>query len=138
MERQLKIIAYLLARSISLQTGEAINEIISDAVASTEDEAPEVTDDSIEKVYKQYPTKCPIRGTATGKCAKNKAQIRKLLKDHTADELVCIIDRYVRECVDAQIFIKNFGTFLNQLPDYGEDVRSGFFASVSGSRPQPQ
>ena len=80
MERQMQILAYLIARSISVHTGEAVQEIINEAVAATEEKEREVGEDAVERIYAQYPTRCPVRGTATGKCAKNKAQIRKLLK----------------------------------------------------------
>lgn len=138
MERQLKIIAYLLARNISLQTGESINEIIGEAIGSTEEETTDAGEDAIERVYKQYPTRCPIRGASTGKCAKNKIQIRNLLKKHTESELIYIIDRYVRECTDGQCYLKNFGTFLNQLPDYGEEAQIGIYTLADKSRPRPQ
>lgn len=137
MERQMQILAYLIARSISVHTGEAVQEIINEAVAATEEKEREVGEDAVERIYAQYPTRCPIRGTATGKCAKNKAQIRKLLKVHSEAELIYTIDRYVRDCTDGQCFLKNFGTFLNQLPDYGEDASAGIFAG-NQSRPRPQ
>ena len=76
----------------------------------------------IEEVYKAYPSKCVVRGCSTGKTAKNKEKIRRLLKDNTKDELISIIKRYVSECEKDDIYMKNFSTFLNNLPDYEEEV----------------
>ena len=135
MERQLKILAYLLARYISIQTGESSDEIMAEAMVATE-EVKSVTDDDVETVYKRYPTKCPVRGTSTGKCTKNKLQIQKLLKDHSAADLLYIIDRYVRECTEGQVYIKNFSTFLNQLPDYGESQDDLFESGYNRNEPQ--
>ena len=37
------------------------------------------------------------------------------------DNLEYIINRYIKECTENKIWIKNFSTFLNNLPDYAEE-----------------
>ena len=70
-----------------------------------------------EKLYAIYPTKCPMRGTSTGKSSQDKKKIASLLKDHTFEELESIFKRYVDESL-GKAYLKNFSTFLNNLPDY--------------------
>lgn len=77
-----------------------------------------VTSEQVDEVYKAYPGKCVVRGASTGKTLKNKDKIRILLKTHKKDKLLYIISRYVRECERDNVYMKNFSTFLNNLPDY--------------------
>lgn len=121
MEKTLKIIAVLLARIAGNMTGTDYKTLLMEAETDVS-ASPGATDsDAVEMVYRAYPGKCPVRGTATGKSARNKEQIKRLLKDHSADDLVFIINRYIDDCTAGQCYIKNFGTFLNQLPDYSDD-----------------
>jgi hypothetical protein len=71
----------------------------------------------IESVYTEYPARCPIKARSTGKGSKNKNQIRALLQKHTKDELINIIRLYVSDAKKTGAWIKNFTTFLNNLPD---------------------
>lgn len=75
--------------------------------------------DSAELVYKSYPTKCPIKGSSTGKSAADKRRILTILKskEYTAEKLIEIINWYVSDCRNTKTFIKNFSTFLNNIPD---------------------
>lgn len=75
----------------------------------------------IEYIYSLYPSRCDTRKTSTGKTTKNKEQIKKLLKDHTKEHLESTINKYIEESKRAKSYIKNFGTFLNNLPDYEEE-----------------
>lgn len=75
----------------------------------------------IDRVYKAYPTKCPVAGRPTGKSSKDKEKIKRLLKLKTEEELISIIKRYVKECTESNVYLKNFSTFLNNLPDYTEE-----------------
>lgn len=75
---------------------------------------------AIEKLYKSYPTKCPISGRSTGKTIKDKARIKNLLKTKTENEILKTIERYVEDCNNTKTYVKNFSTFLNNLPDYGD------------------
>ena len=79
-------------------------------------------DSDIEKIYNQYPTKCPVRNSSTGKTRKtNFAQIKKLLKDYEPEKLIEIIKRYEAECIKNKTYIKNFSTFLNNIPDFKDE-----------------
>ena len=145
MEKTLKVIAYLLARAIAGAHDIDTMEVLQDADAyadgintSTGEVREDTTEDDVERLYKLYPTKCPVRLTPTGKCAKNKAQLRTLLKKHTASEIEGIIKRYIQECINGQIYIKNFATFLNQLPDYGEEETIFTPTPSVPVRPRPQ
>ena len=73
----------------------------------------------INKIYSLYPSKCVVKNSSTGKSRKtNVEQIKRLLKTHSVADLKTIIERYVTECRKDQVFMKNFKTFLNNLPDY--------------------
>jgi len=76
--------------------------------------------DAANEIYSLYPTRCPVKNCSTGKSKTNKTKIKSLLKTNTADELKAMIKRYVSECTTGKTFIKNFSTFLNNLPDYSE------------------
>ena len=73
-------------------------------------------DDFVERIYKLYPTFCPMRNNPLGKCSRDKARIRKLLKDYSQRD----IERVVRNEVDTKFgksYMQNFSTFLNNFPD---------------------
>lgn len=72
----------------------------------------------ISRLYAIYPAKCPVSGRSTGKSSKDKEKISRLLKDHSEQELSDTIKRYIAESTEQQSYIKNFSTFLNNLPDY--------------------
>lgn len=75
---------------------------------------------NIDEIYSIYPTKCPVRNCSTGKSKSNKIKIKSLLKTNTVEELKSTIERYVSECKLNNAYIKNFSTFLNNIPDYSE------------------
>ena len=72
---------------------------------------------NIKEIYNTYPTKCPVGGRSTGKNSKNKNKIESLLKKHDKDYLVKLINLYIKDCTNTNTYIKNFTTFLNNLPD---------------------
>jgi hypothetical protein len=74
----------------------------------------------VDSVYFAYPSQCPIRNSSNGKTSKNKEKIRSLLKNTMADHLINVIKRYEAECRATKTYMKNFATFLNNLPDYSE------------------
>lgn len=76
---------------------------------------------NIDEIYSLYPTKCPTRNASTNKSKANKAKIKSLLKDHTVDKLKSTIEKYVSDCTTHKVYLKNFSTFLNQLPDFTEE-----------------
>lgn len=81
---------------------------------------PRVGADAIERIYKLYPTKCPVRGRPTGKSSTDKKKIERLLKIMPEEKLCGIVQRYIQECIESQTPIKNLSTLLNNLPDYDE------------------
>jgi len=87
----------------------------------TETETDTVNAEEIEEIYKQYPSTCPVNESSTGKTpTKNKSQIAKILA--TEYPLSESIELYQKNCVKAKRYMKNFGTFLNNLPDI-DDLR---------------
>ena len=81
----------------------------------------EYVNENINEIYNKYPTKCSIKDRSTGKTYKDKEKIKKLLKKHSKEEIIKKIDDYVKECYNTNTYLKNFGTFLNNLPDYVEN-----------------
>ncbi|WP_051698007.1 DUF6291 domain-containing protein [Prevotella sp. 10(H)] len=75
---------------------------------------------TIEDIYNLYPSICPNRKTITGKTERNKGQIKELLKTLTVDQIKETIQLYVKSCAEKKIYIKNFGTFLDEFPDLSE------------------
>lgn len=92
-----------------------------------------LTVEAADRLYLLYPTKCPISGRSTGKSSKDKARLAKMLRDgeYTEEGLASIIRRYVGDCVETRSYMKNFSTFLNNVPDYSAD------ALPSGSQVSP-
>ena len=79
--------------------------------------------DVIERLYALYPSRseCGDRGIrSTGKCAKDKQRLASLLKTHTPEQIERSISRYVEE--QGGKYLKNFSTFLNNLPEYEEEA----------------
>jgi len=74
--------------------------------------------ENIDLIYKSYPIKCPINNSSTNKSKKDKDKIKKLLSNMSKDDLLLTINIYIAECKKSNRFIKNFSTFLNNLPDY--------------------
>ena len=82
------------------------------------DKSNNISIDDIDNIYLMYPTKCPISNRSTGKSKKNKDKIKTILKETSKEELSKTIVKYISECKTTNTFIKDFGTFLNNLPDY--------------------
>lgn len=81
---------------------------------------PNNSKSNIESIYSMYPTICEKGNRNTGKTPKNKVKIKSLLKSqYTYESLKSIIERYIRESGSSRGYIQNFGTFLNNIPDYG-------------------
>lgn len=80
--------------------------------------------DAVNQVYKAYPAKCANRGTSTGKCRKDKDRIYYLMtkQGYTAQGLINAINKYVSEVSSARGYLKNFSTFLNNIPLDEPDV----------------
>lgn len=135
---------YLLAMLIGLQTHEAPEEVLirvdkqlskkrTPEQIALDQAVEDATDKEVEEIYSMYPTKCPKSGRSTGKCGKNKVQIRTLLKTRTKDDILARMKEYLDDCEKHDTYIKNFSTFLNNVP---EDARE--FKMVRKARePKP-
>ena len=78
--------------------------------------------ETIDHLYGLYPGKTwsGDRGTrSTGKCSKDKQRIAVLLKTYTPEQIERSITMYVEE--QRGQYLKNFSTFLNNIPLYEED-----------------
>ncbi len=92
---------------------------------------------SVDEIYSLYPSKCPIKNSSTGKTSKNKDKIKALLtKEYKFEDLKRIILRYISECKRSKTYMKNFGTFLNNIPDYGEseEINDNFVYDENGNQ----
>jgi hypothetical protein len=76
-----------------------------------------VNDKVINNIYSVYPSKCPIKGNSTGKGQKDKDKIKKLLSSISEDKLIKTIEWYIADCKQSKTYIKNFSTFLNNIPE---------------------
>ncbi len=78
-----------------------------------------------DEIYSLYPSTCPIKGNSNGKTKKNKDKIKSILKskEETVESLKAKIERYTRDCKNTKTYFMNFGTFLNNLPDYSEEEK---------------
>lgn len=74
----------------------------------------------IDEIYKLYPGKCPVSSRVTGKSSKDRDKIKKILKTISYQELKETINLYLEECIKTKTYIKNFDTFLNNLPDLND------------------
>ncbi len=86
-------------------------------------------------VYSLYPSKCPYSQRSTGKGASSKNKIEKLLRQKTKEQLILHIRSYLNNCYKTKTFIKNFNTFLNNIPEIIDEGRQdglGFKKYMSG------
>jgi hypothetical protein len=72
----------------------------------------------IDYVYYNYPSKCSISGRSTHKSYKDKDKIGKLIKKVGFSELLDLQKKYIYVSKKQNTWIKNYSTFLNNLPDY--------------------
>lgn len=79
-----------------------------------------ILENQINEIYQIYPSKCPFRNSSTGKSAKNKKQIEKLIKDNSFENIQQRLKQYIEDCNNSKTFLKNFETILNQLPEASE------------------
>jgi predicted phage replisome organizer len=74
----------------------------------------------VEKLYQLYPGRDSIQKYSTGKCKKNKEQLKKLLKNKSYEHIRRVILEYLEERKKAKLSIKTFSNFLNEFPDVEE------------------
>jgi hypothetical protein len=84
---------------------------------SKEDKEKKEEKETIDLIYSLYPSNCPNRKSSTGKCTKDKTKIGQLLNSRSKNEIETIINNYLEDCKKSGTYLKNFGTFLNQLPE---------------------
>jgi hypothetical protein len=84
----------------------------------------------IDEIYSAYPAKCPIRKSSTSKSKKDKEKIKSLLSTISKDKLLATINTYVNDCKKNNIYLKNFKTFLNNIPDIDEEILKYDFFSM--------
>lgn len=94
---------------------------IENKTETNENDNHNVNDNEIiEIIYNSYPTRCVVGGRSTGKTGKCKDKIKTLLKTLSAEKLIESIKWYVDDCKKTNTFMKNFTTFLNNIPDIPE------------------
>lgn len=76
-----------------------------------------IHNDIIEEIYQSYPTRDWKQGYSTGRCQKNRGQIKKLLKKYTKEQIMNEIENHVAERQKAKLSIKTFSRFLEEFPD---------------------
>lgn len=99
---------------------------------SNKKEEDNTIQEAAERLYERYPTKCFVSGRSTGKSRKKDlATLSRLLKkgEYTEEQLASIIDRYISDCRQHSSYIKNFSTFLNNIPDYDNTDALDIFSS---------
>lgn len=71
----------------------------------------------VDIIYSLYPTECYVKGSSTGKGSKNKEKIRSIIKEKGFEWLYERVENYLVNCKANKIYLKNFGTFLNNIPE---------------------
>ncbi|MFT3994761.1 MAG: DUF6291 domain-containing protein [Dysgonomonas sp.] len=79
--------------------------------------------ENIELIYNSYPTRCIVGGRSTGKSSKCKDKIKTLLKTLSSDKLIETIKWYVDDCKKTNTYMKNFYTFLNNMPEIPDEYK---------------
>jgi hypothetical protein len=136
MEREIRIFNFLLASLLELKTDDTaeywlgLAEKYADGEHNAQDASEqakaaksEALEASVEEIYAMYPTKCPNRGVSTGKCSKDKARIRTLLKKKSKEEIMQSVSQYLEDCRTSGQYLKNFGTLLNNLPEVVDEEK---------------
>jgi len=83
----------------------------------------EITNADIDLIYSLYPAKCVVKKSSTGKSKKDKDKIKTMLSSITKDEFIKTINFYIADCKTNNVYMKNFSTFLNNIPDVKEFIK---------------
>lgn len=130
MTRFEQFVIYGLATIVAEQNGYAVEEVLLkwkddvDRIWPSTAKAKRGADADVEEVYQAYPTRDANNGNRpTGKGQKDKSTIKRLLTsgDYTKDQLLTIIKREVESREETGAYLRNFSTFLNNLPDLEEE-----------------
>ena len=76
----------------------------------------ESNENFVERMYKLYPTKCPVRNITTGKSYKDKQRIKALLKHYSMNDIEKVFKKEINDKLGKHP-LKNLSTFLNNFPD---------------------
>ena len=71
----------------------------------------------IEEIYQSYPTRDWKQKYSTGRCQKNRKQIKILLKKYSKDHIISEIENHIKERKKANLSIKTFSRFLDEFPE---------------------
>lgn len=83
----------------------------------------EILENQINEIYEIYPTKCPVKNRSTGKNAKNRKQIESLIKKNSFENIKTRVTNYVNESEKDKVWIKNFSSILNELPELEDQTK---------------
>jgi len=123
--RPLNLTDYLLLRIASALTkkdAETLYQGYEAQRAKTERNGAEVSEEDVLAIYAAYPTRDPSnKNRSLGKCDKDKQRIRLLLRKYTKDQLLEAINAEIMENVSNGKWLRNFSTFLNNIPDVEGD-----------------
>lgn len=124
MARDTQLICYFLARLVANIDDVSVEEEFQKAEAFFKATAPKhepkddgVSEEDVEAIYKAYPTKDDKTGASTNKCSKQKDTIRRLLRTRSKESILKAMDDYLFDCRLHNRYLKNFSTFLNNIPD---------------------
>ena len=76
-----------------------------------------VSTDVVERLYKLYPSKCIVSGRSLGKSFKDKEKLKREIKNYGESYIEKAIKFKIDDCKKNTIYMPNFGTFLNNIPD---------------------
>lgn len=123
--RSLKLQDFLLmliAASVTKKTPTEIYAAYEAQKPQTERTTTSYSDKDVNEIYRAYPSRDPANGNRrTGKSLSNKDIIRRKLATYTKEEIMAAIKAELDENRTRGKWLKNFGTFLNNLPDLQED-----------------
>jgi len=109
------------AKALDKALDKALTKHASKQGESTVSIDKQVYNNTIIQIYNLYPSICPTKKTPTGKSAKDKDKIKSLIDSIGVEKLKSTIEKYVKDCEKGKVYMKNFKTFLNNLPDYDEN-----------------
>lgn len=72
-------------------------------------------DNSVERIYSVYPTRCPISGRQTGKGRMSKKTIERMLKSRSEENITQMLTDYLTDCIKTNSYIANFDTTLHRI-----------------------
>lgn len=112
----------VIAASMTKKTPEQIFSAYEAQLSKKEKVSTRYTLDDIDEIYNAYPTRDERNnGRSTGKSLANKKRIKSLLNTYTKGEILAAIDAELHENRVNGKWLKNFSTFLNNLPDVREE-----------------